>query len=212
MSHRCTVLHLLLFAIGLVPYSSGASQNFYRHGVAFNSSSAICIPARDNPDEVDTFFNAWLEVLPDIQTICLLCTSERDPRPTCLRRAEGMDLGGCMFGSMCAMPDDLTSAPAFDAFAMRDLSVCGYYEPTNAAVISLYLCFSPRPQPHQQQPRPPRYYHPLSEAGSRARTGIMRGGKFFMITSDTRSWPCWSIYRASGYRNIAQHRYAAYTQ
>ncbi|GCC48654.1 hypothetical protein chiPu_0032743 [Chiloscyllium punctatum] len=24
---------------------------------------------------------------------------------------------------------------------MRDLSVCGYYEPTNATVISLYLCF-----------------------------------------------------------------------
>ncbi|GCC48886.1 hypothetical protein chiPu_0033092, partial [Chiloscyllium punctatum] len=37
------------------------------------------------------------------------------------------------------MPDDLTSAPAFDAFAMRDLSVCGYYELTNAAVISLLL-------------------------------------------------------------------------
>ncbi|GCC40417.1 hypothetical protein chiPu_0024203 [Chiloscyllium punctatum] len=41
-----------------------------------------------------TFFNAWLEVLPDIQTICLLCMSERNPRPTCLRRAEAMDLGG----------------------------------------------------------------------------------------------------------------------
>ncbi|GCC41100.1 hypothetical protein chiPu_0025322 [Chiloscyllium punctatum] len=93
MSHRCTVLHLLLFAIGLVPYSSGASDNFYRHGVAFNASSAICIPARDKPDEVDTFFNAWLDVLPDIQTICLLCTSERDPRPTCLRRAEATELG-----------------------------------------------------------------------------------------------------------------------
>ncbi|GCC40115.1 hypothetical protein chiPu_0024096 [Chiloscyllium punctatum] len=127
---------------GLVPYSSRASGNFYCHGVALNSSSAICIPARDKPNEVDTFFNAWLEVLPDIQTICLLCMSERDPRPTCLRRAEAMDLGGCMFGTTCALPDDLTSAPAFDAFAMRDLSVCGYYEPTNAAVISLYLCFS----------------------------------------------------------------------
>ncbi|GCC48034.1 hypothetical protein chiPu_0032377 [Chiloscyllium punctatum] len=43
------------------------------------------------------------------------------------------------------MPDDLTSAPAFYVFAMRDLSVCGYYEPTNAAVISLYLCFSAPP-------------------------------------------------------------------
>ncbi|GCC42603.1 hypothetical protein chiPu_0026623 [Chiloscyllium punctatum] len=59
---------------------------------------------------------------------------------------------------MYAMPDDLTSAPAFDAFAIRDLSICGYYEPTNAAVISLYLCFSPSPQPHHQQPRLPRYY------------------------------------------------------
>ncbi|GCC43093.1 hypothetical protein chiPu_0027185 [Chiloscyllium punctatum] len=111
MSHRCTVLPLLLFAIGLVPYSSGASDNFYRHGVGFNASSAICIPARDKPDEVDTFFNASLDVLPDIQTICLLCTSERDPRRTCLRRAEATELGGgCMFGTMCAMPDDLTSA------------------------------------------------------------------------------------------------------
>ncbi|GCC43870.1 hypothetical protein chiPu_0027729, partial [Chiloscyllium punctatum] len=79
---------------GLVPYSSGASDNFYRYGVVFNSSSAICIPARDKPDEVDTFFNAWLEVLPDIQPICLLCTSERDPRPTCLRRAGGYGPGG----------------------------------------------------------------------------------------------------------------------
>ncbi|GCC47233.1 hypothetical protein chiPu_0031334, partial [Chiloscyllium punctatum] len=94
---------------------------------------------------VDTFFNAWLEVLPDTQTICLLCTLELDPRPICLRRAEAMDLGRCMFGTMCAMPDDVTSAPAFDAFAMRDLSVCGYYEPTNSAVISPYLCFSPPP-------------------------------------------------------------------
>ncbi|GCC45750.1 hypothetical protein chiPu_0029843 [Chiloscyllium punctatum] len=44
---------------------------------------------------------------------------------------------------MCAMPDELTSAPAFDTFAIRDLSVCSYYEPTNAAAISLYLCFPP---------------------------------------------------------------------
>ncbi|GCC44893.1 hypothetical protein chiPu_0028947 [Chiloscyllium punctatum] len=43
------------------------------------------------------------------------------------------------------MPDDLASAPAFDAFAIRDLSVCGYYELINATVISLYLCFSPPP-------------------------------------------------------------------
>ncbi|GCC16524.1 hypothetical protein chiPu_0021390 [Chiloscyllium punctatum] len=39
------------------------------------------------------------------------------------------------------MPDDLASAPAFDAFAMRDLSVCGYYEPINAAHE---FCFTPR--------------------------------------------------------------------
>ncbi|XP_043536128.1 uncharacterized protein LOC122542464 [Chiloscyllium plagiosum] len=56
-----------------------------------------------------------------------------------------MDLGGCMFRTMCAMPEDLSSAPAFDAFTVRDLSVCGYYEPTNAAVVSLYLCFPPPP-------------------------------------------------------------------
>ncbi|GCC46014.1 hypothetical protein chiPu_0030298, partial [Chiloscyllium punctatum] len=140
-------------------------------------SSAICIPARDNPDDVDTFFNAWLEVLPDIQTICVLCTSERDPRPTCLRRAEAMDQGGCMFGIMCAMPDDVTSAPAFDAFAMRDLSVCGYYEPTNAAVISLYLCFSPPPNHTTNNHDPRDTTMPLSEAGARGRTGIMRDGE-----------------------------------
>ncbi|GCC19764.1 hypothetical protein chiPu_0018518 [Chiloscyllium punctatum] len=120
-------------------------DNFYRHGVAFNTSDAICIPARDKPDEIDAFYNAWLEVLPGVQTLCLICMSEHDPRPTCLWRAEAMDLGGCMFGTMCAMPEDLASDPAFDAFTLRDLSVCGYYEPTNAAVISLYLCFPPAP-------------------------------------------------------------------
>ncbi|XP_072412026.1 uncharacterized protein [Chiloscyllium punctatum] len=146
MLHPCTaLLPALLFALKLMPSFPEIHDNFYRHGVAFNASDAICIPARDKPDEIDTFHNAWLEVLPGIQTLCLFCTSERDPRPTCLRRAEAMDLGGCMFGTMCAIPEDLASAPAFDAFTLRDLSVCGYYEPTNAAVISLYLCFPPAP-------------------------------------------------------------------
>ncbi|GCC42434.1 hypothetical protein chiPu_0026233 [Chiloscyllium punctatum] len=76
---------------------------------------------------------------------CLFCTSEHDPRSTCLRRAEAMDLGGCMFRTRCAMPEDLASALAFDAFTLRDLYVCGYYEPTNVVVISLYLCFPPAP-------------------------------------------------------------------
>ncbi|GCC45527.1 hypothetical protein chiPu_0029563 [Chiloscyllium punctatum] len=91
-------------------------DNFYRHSVAFNVSDAICIPARDKPDEIDAFYNAWLEVLPGAQTLCLFCMSERDPRPTCLMRAEPMDLGCCMFRTMYAMPEDLASAPAFDAF------------------------------------------------------------------------------------------------
>ncbi|GCC19513.1 hypothetical protein chiPu_0018401 [Chiloscyllium punctatum] len=120
-------------------------DNFYRHGIAFNASDAICIPTRDKPDKIDAFYNAYLDVLPGVQTLCLFCTSERDPRLTCLRHAEAMDLGGCMFGTMCSMPEDLVSAPAFDAFTLRDLSVCGYYEPTNAAVIPLYLCFPPAP-------------------------------------------------------------------
>ncbi|GCC48921.1 hypothetical protein chiPu_0033002 [Chiloscyllium punctatum] len=76
------------------------------------------------------------------------------------------------------MPDDVTSAPAFDAFAMRDLSICGYYEPTNSAVISPYLCFSPPPhRKHTTNNHDPRdTTMPLSEAGARGRTGIMRGG------------------------------------
>ncbi|GCC34586.1 hypothetical protein chiPu_0013061 [Chiloscyllium punctatum] len=70
---------------------------------------------------IDAFYNAWLEVLPGVQTLCLFCTSERDPRPTCLRHPEVMDLGGCMFGTMCAMPEDFASAPAFDAITLREL-------------------------------------------------------------------------------------------
>ncbi|GCC42508.1 hypothetical protein chiPu_0026611 [Chiloscyllium punctatum] len=44
-----------------------------------------------------------------------------------------------MFGTMCVMPDDLTLAPVFDAFALRDLSVCGYYEPTNTTAEQAFL-------------------------------------------------------------------------
>ncbi|GCC45839.1 hypothetical protein chiPu_0030067, partial [Chiloscyllium punctatum] len=75
------------------------------------------------------------------------------------------------------MPDDLTLAPAFDAFAMRDLSICDYYEPTNAAVISLYLCFSPPPPNHTTNNHDPRdTTMPLSETGAHGGTGIMGGG------------------------------------
>ncbi|GCC42305.1 hypothetical protein chiPu_0026399, partial [Chiloscyllium punctatum] len=86
---------------------------------------------------------------------------------------------------------------------MRDLSVCGYYEPTNAAVISLYLCFLAPSNRTNNNHDSRDTTVPLSEAEARGDWYYGRRGKSFMITSDTIS--CWSIYRASGYRNIAQH-------
>ncbi|GCC41426.1 hypothetical protein chiPu_0025167, partial [Chiloscyllium punctatum] len=54
MLHRCTVLlPALLFALQLMPSFPEIHDNFYRHSVAFNASNAICIPARDKPDEID---------------------------------------------------------------------------------------------------------------------------------------------------------------
>ncbi|GCC45028.1 hypothetical protein chiPu_0028961, partial [Chiloscyllium punctatum] len=113
--------------------------------------------------------------------------------------------GDNVFGTMCAMPEDLASAPAFDAFTLRDLSVCGYYEPTNAAVISLYLCFPPAPTT-PPRPRLPRYCRaPLWDRGPQGDWYCGMRERPFMTTSNTKSYLCCSIYRASGYRTIAQH-------
>ncbi|XP_078074422.1 uncharacterized protein LOC144497276 [Mustelus asterias] len=132
------------------------------HGVAFNTSEALCVPAGPDPMNSRTYLNAWLQVYPGINEICFTCTLEG--LRTCIQQRDLQNRDQCVFGTLCALPDNPQEARPQDTLN-SNMDICGYYGLVEAPAVSLYVCFAPLPTRAPTTTRPEILPCPLQSRG-----------------------------------------------
>ncbi|XP_078086612.1 uncharacterized protein LOC144504743 [Mustelus asterias] len=132
------------------------------HGIAFNTSEALCVPAGPDPMNSRTYLNAWLQVYPGINEICFTCTLEG--LRTCIQQRDLQNRDQCVFGTLCALPDNPQEARPQDTLN-SNMDICGYYGLVEAPAVSLYVCFAPLPTRAPTTTRPEILPCPLQSRG-----------------------------------------------